>query len=185
MDGIILTHFDEDHAGAVPYLLQLMEVKTLYLPDAEENSQIRKQLEEQGTDIQWVTEEERISCGTGEMSLFPALEGTSGNESSMCILFRAENCDILITGDRNLEGEHALLQQTDLPDIEVLVAGHHGADTSTGLELLWHTRPEVAVISVGEGNIYGHPARETLQRLSRIGCQVRRTDREGTIIIRG
>jgi len=100
-------------------------------------------------------------------------------------LFQPENCDILITGDRSFDGELALMEHTDLPDLEILIAGHHGSRTSTSWELLNMTRPEIVIISVGEDNHYGHPTWETLERLKLFGCGVYRTDLEGTIIFRG
>ena len=103
----------------------------------------------------------------------------------MCILFQIENCDILITGDRDIDGESRLLQQAKIPGLDVLVVGHHGASTSTGLDLLYETKPKIAVISVGEDNPHGHPHTQTLRRLQRVDCLIRRTDLEGTIIIRG
>ena len=75
--------------------------------------------------------------------------------------------------------------ETQLPDLEILLAGHHGSRTSTSWELLNATRPEIVLISVGEDNRYGHPTQETLDRLDLFGCQVYRTDLEGTIILRG
>ena len=80
--------------------------------------------------------------------------------------------------------ERALLEKYPIPDIEVLVVGHHGSKYSSCREFLAATRPEIAVISVGR-NSYGHPASETLERLEEAGALVRRTDREGTITIHG
>lgn len=185
LDGLILTHYDTDHANGAMYLLESFKVEMLYLPDTDPDAPIRRQLKSHTTAIQWLDENITLSCGTGKLILYPTENGQSGNESSMCILFQGENCDILVTGDRDWEGEHLLLQQGNIPDIEVLVAGHHGAASSTGLELLQKTRPELVLISVGEKNLHGHPDPIILERLARIGCEVRRTDLEGTIIIRG
>ena len=99
-------------------------------------------------------------------------------------MFQAEECDILITGDRNKTGELRLMEQTELPDLEALIVGHHGSQSSTSLDLLRATRPDVAVISVGKENYYGHPEQETLDRLNLFGCRILRTDVDGTIIIR-
>lgn len=76
--------------------------------------------------------------------------------------------------------ERKLLAAYDLPDIEVLVAGHHGSKYSTSEDLLDALSPETACISVGD-NSYGHPAEETLRRLAEHGCAVYRTDLQGTI----
>jgi competence protein ComEC len=77
-----------------------------------------------------------------------------------------------------------LLRHTDLPDVDVLIAGHHGSRHSTSEELLREVTPETVIISVGEGNPYGHPAPELLQRLQDFGCIVYRTDQNGTITYR-
>ena len=69
--------------------------------------------------------------------------------------------------------------------MELLVVGHHGSKTSTGFNLLQATSPAVAVISVGEDNDYNHPSQDTLDRLRISGCEVWRTDINGTLIFRG
>ena len=185
LDGLILTHYDEDHSNGAEYLVTAMQVDTLYLPDVEPVSDIRYRLGRQDTPICWIRDNKHLTCGKGEIRLFPAKNATQSNESSMCILFRTENCAILITGDRNTEGEMELLEKDNIGKVDVLVVGHHGADSSTGSEFLRVTKPDVAVISVGADNFYGHPDSNTLQRLEWFGCEIRRTDLEGTIIIRG
>lgn len=184
LDGLILTHYDADHANGAANLCQVFPVKQLYLPDTDRGSDIRADLEEQ-EDILWVRRKTELSCGVGKIVIYPSKNVSSGNESSMCILFQMENCDILITGDRNSTGERALMEQTDLPELELLVAGHHGSNTSTCFQLLAETKPKTAVISVGADNSYGHPAQEVLDRLTLFGCRIRRTDTEGTILFRG
>ena len=185
LDGLILTHYDEDHSNGAEYLIQVMDVDTLYLPDTEPASDIRYRLSRQKTPVCWVRENQELPCGKGNICLLPTKNVTENNESSMCILFQTENCAILITGDRNTEGEIRLLEEDRIGKVDVLVVGHHGADTSTGKEFLEATQPDIAVISVGKDNYYGQPHSSTLQRLSWFGCQIRRTDLEGTIIIRG
>ena len=101
------------------------------------------------------------------------------------MLKKAEECAILITGDRAQLGEELLWQQIELPKLNYLVAGHHGAETSTGMQLMEKTQPETVIISVGEQNPYNHPHKETLNRLRLFGCRILRTDLQGTIIIRG
>ena len=78
-----------------------------------------------------------------------------------------------------------LLSNHDLPEVELLIAGHHGSKTSTTEALLQKVSPQQTAISVGEDNRYGHPAKATLERLAKIGCTILRTDIDGTIIFRG
>lgn len=184
LDGLILTHYDADHAGGAESLLSRIPADTIYLPIVEEENDIRDALSQKYADaICWVSED--LHLADGDITLYPASRADDANESSLCILFQPENCDILITGDRSEAGELDLISHTDLPDLEILVVGHHGSRTSTSWELLQETLPEIAIISVGEGNRYGHPTWETLERLKLFGCGVYRTDIEGTIIFRG
>ena len=100
----------------------------------------------------------------------------------MTILATAGENDFLITGDMERATEKKLAEAYDLPDIEVLMAGHHGSKGSTSEELLEAVTPETAIISVGT-NSYGHPAEDTLRRLARAGCAVYRTDHHGTVYL--
>lgn len=186
LDGIIVTHYDTDHAGGIPLLLTRISAQKLYLPNVQDTGSIRDQLIRTcGERIIWVEPEAIVTIPEADIRVFAAAPGESDNESSLCILFQPENCDILITGDRTASGERALMAQTELPELEILIAGHHGGASSTGDELLKKTSPAVVLISVGEDNMYGHPSRLTLDRLSLHGCKVFRTDIEGTIIIGG
>ena len=184
LDGLIITHYDEDHAGGADQLLSRIPADTIYLPIVDDENTIRQTLSKKYSDkIQWVTE--YLHLEDGDITIFPSGNTEDANESSLCVLFQLEDCDILITGDRSFDGETELMNQVTLPDLEILVAGHHGSKTSTSWELLNVTRPEITVISVGADNRYGHPTRETLERLDLFGCLVYRTDLEGTIIFRG
>jgi len=186
IDGLILSHFDQDHVGGAGFLLMQMPAEKLYMPKVKEERTTGEQLADiGGSEVYWVYERLELPCGNGTLTIFPGEAGSIGNESSLCILFQTESCDILITGDRNTAGETKLIQQEKLPDLEVLVVGHHGADSSTGWALLAETRPNVAVISVGKDNYYGHPDPDTLERLELFGCRILRTDELGSIIIRG
>jgi competence protein ComEC len=126
-----------------------------------------------------------ISWESGELIVYASWTTETSNESSLCVLFQTEKCDILITGDRSSLGEEILLRTASIPQLDALVIGHHGAASSTGEALLAATLPKTALISVGEGNAYGHPSQGVLDRLSQYGCVVRRTDLEGTIIFKG
>ena len=186
LDGLILTHYDDDHAGGVEALLSRIDTDTLYLPDIALENGIRMNLEHAYKEqIQWITNKTQIDGDTWQISLFPGEKSEDDNESSMCILFQRENCDILITGDRSAAGERQLLKETELPELEFLVVGHHGSGSSTSFDLLAATKPKIAAISVGADNPYGHPDTGVLKRLYLFNCGVYRTDLNGAIIFRG
>lgn len=186
LDGVIVTHYDKDHAGAVPLLLTGVRTDALYLPDIEDGSGIRKELENTHENIRFIKDISVLEFGSSKITLVSGdKDAGSDNERSLCILFQREKCDILITGDRTTAGEKYLMNSISLPKLELLVVGHHGSKTSTGFELLNTTRPKAAVISVGKDNYHGHPSKEVLQRLELFGCTVKRTDQDGTVIFRG
>jgi len=186
LDGVFLTHYEEDHACGLPYLLTSISADSLYLPDIPDSGSVRSTLEsEYGNRIVWISQKRKLSMEGFSVSVFPAEKETKGNESSLCLLFQRENCDILITGDRSSVGEQALLEETELPKLELLVVGHHGSSDATSMQLLHATEPTTAVICVGRRNFYGHPNEQVLERLRLFGVRVYRTDQQGTIVFRG
>lgn len=184
IDGLILTHYDEDHSGGAAQLLHSIDADALYLPAAED-ADIQSLLSAaQDAKLIWVEQDLLLASEGMKITLFAPESGTEGNESSVAVLFQTEKCDTLITGDMSQARERLLLSRTDLPELEVLVAGHHGSKTSTSQALLDATTPEVAIISVGADNSYGHPAQEVLERLNSVGCDIYRTDQSGDIVFR-
>lgn len=186
LDGLILTHYDADHAGGAVLLLQRIDAKVLFLPNSVDTDGRALALYDGiSGDAVRIDRDVTIAFGDARITLIPSENADSDNESGLCVLFQRENCDILITGDRSAMGERELIEHIELPQLEVLIVGHHGSKYSTCRELLIKTQPQIAVISVGADNFYGHPAGEVLERLSQYGCTVLRTDLHGNIIYRG
>ena len=185
LDGIILTHFDEDHAGGVQNLLTRISADALYIPDISDGSSTKLELMSLDMPVYLLSTDMEITFGGAEITIFASETTDSGNESGLSILFRKGNCDILITGDKGELGEMLLMHHTQLPQLDVLIAGHHGSNASTTEELLSMTAPETVIISAGRNNPYGHPGKALLDRLAAWGCTVYRTDIMGTIIYRG
>jgi len=184
IDGLILTHYDRDHSGGVAYLLSRIPAEMILMPDYQDEMGIRDRIMGQYSDRVWIVSENMdLSFGNTVISLFVSELEDSGNERSLAVLFRKDNCDILITGDRSGFGERLLLKSEQIPQLDILVAGHHGSANSTCQELLDATTPGIVAISVG-ANSYGHPADELLQRLEHAGCVVFRTDLHGNLIFR-
>lgn len=187
VDVLVLSHYDMDHAGGVCHLLERTPVELLYLPDVPCETDVRQEIEETAaryhTDIYYVTEDQLLSIGDSRVRIYAPVTVTKANDSSLALLYSQGSYDILATGDMSTSAERMLLTEYDLPNIEVLVAGHHGAKTSTCDTLLEQTRPETVLISVGEDNRYGHPAEETLERIEAFGAEVIRTDLCGNITI--
>ncbi len=177
LDGIIVTHGDADHAGGVAYLLTRIGTDVLFIGEGEDISAYPEE------NVISVRDTVKLSYGDAEITIFGPIYSGESNENSLCVLFETETCAILITGDRSAFGERMLLRNTLLPDVDLLIAGHHGSKYSTSEELLKAVSPETVIISVGE-NTYGHPAPELLMRLNTYGCIVFTTEENGTIIYR-
>lgn len=187
LDALVLTHYHADHANGIPRLLKRIPVDVLYLPDVEEEDPLRVEIlqlaEEYGVTVRFVREDTQLQIGPElTMNLYPPLGSETTNEMGLTVLATSGDFDTLITGDMNTEVEQLLLRHTDLPDIELLIVGHHGSRYATSEELLEETRPEWAVISVGHNN-YGHPTQDVLDRLRNAGAEVYRTDLQGTVTL--
>lgn len=177
LDGIILTHGDRDHAGGMEYLLQRISTEFVMVPEMESSSFPEQRIIGVAGNLSITTEGAKIT-------VFGSTYAEESNENSLCILFERENCAILVTGDRSWMGELMLMHDHTLPDVDLLIAGHHGSKNSTSEELLAAVSPEIVFISVGRDNSYGHPAKETLARLAEFGCVVYRTDLHGNLTFR-
>ena len=178
LDGLILTHYDRDHSGGVENLLSRIDVGLMILPS------VYTELQLEAEEILYAEENLTLTAADAKIQIFASETPGVGNENSLCILFDTKDCDILITGDRDGFGERMLLRTANIPDVDVLIAGHHGSKYSVCEELLDAVQPEIVCISAGIGNSFGHPAPEVLERLARFGCEVYRTDLHGDIIIR-
>ena len=112
------------------------------------------------------------------------LQGTPSDDNNNSLVLRLAygRVSFLLTGDLGLEGEAYLLRQEDLPlQSTVLKVSHHGAKEGTTARFLEAVRPQLAVISAGRGNRFGHPSAEVLQRLGEAGVQVWQTDECGDV----
>lgn len=184
LDGIILTHFDRDHTGALEYLMSRIRVKQCYLPDFQGSSFLDEFLSKHPNQAVLIDENTSFPMGCGMITISAPGSQKADNENCLCVLFASEKCVILITGDRGIAGEKYLMEQLSLPDVDVLIAGHHGSRSSTSKALLQTITPEIVIISCGANNRYGHPTQEVLDRLADVGCSVYRTDIQGTVLVR-
>ena len=91
---------------------------------------------------------------------------------------------MLMTGDFDQYLEMRMISRRQLPQVELLVAGHHGAKSATFQVLLDMVMPQNVAISVGADNYYGHPSPDTLSRIEACGAGVFRTDIDGTLVFR-
>ena len=185
VDLLILTHFHADHANGVRRLMSRADVGMLAYPtDCEHNvymDEILTACVSQGVELLPVSADTTVEVDGLELKLFAPLGTGDVNEHGLLIRGDWGDFEFLVTGDAGTEVEQALCAGNDLGDLELLVVGHHGSRYSTCDELLEEITPEVAFISVGAGNDYGHPTADVLRRLEDHGVTVYRTDLDGTV----
>ena len=180
LDAVIATHYDRDHIGGMPSLLTWVDTDLMVLPDTQDQGKGETIIGCAGETVR-VSDTLVVEYGNTRLTVFGPVYSGYSNENSLCVLFETENCVILITGDRSGFGERMLLRQQELPDVDILVAGHHGSGDSTSDALLDAVTPETVLISLSKDNNYGHPDSGLLQRLEERGITVLRTDLHGTI----
>ncbi|WP_369525663.1 ComEC/Rec2 family competence protein, partial [Parvibacter caecicola] len=124
-----------------------------------------------------------MQVGDVKLEVVGPLEFASsgGNDDSLCLLGtaparRADGWRFLLTGDAEAQPLAKALAAFDVGNLDLVKVGHHGSKNALSAPILEATAPEVGLISVGEGNSYGHPHPSTLQLLEEAGAQVLRTD---------
>ena len=187
VDGVILSHLDEDHAGALLRLLNSeIGVGCIYTAekdaDGTQSETVRSAWQkalELGVPIRQVAAGDTFGVAGFVFSVLSPETGAAGdNERSLVLLCEVNGTRLLMTGDLPSASE-----PEGMPDTDVLKVAHHGSRHSTSYGFLAETTPEIAIISVGEGNSYGHPAERVLRDLSAFGADVYRTDRTGCVTV--
>lgn len=191
IDLVILTHPEYDHMSGLIEVLKRYKVKNILwtgvLRDTPEYKEWVRLINKEGARIIIAQAGQKIDICYCEI-LYP-LENLEGqevkntNNTSIIIKLSFGETSFLFTGDAYKSVERELVELGAEIDSDVLKVGHHGSKTSTAPEFIQVVSPEIAVISVGRENKYGHPHQEVLETLTKYGIRILRTDRDGDIKI--
>jgi beta-lactamase superfamily II metal-dependent hydrolase len=190
IDLLIVSHNHADHLGGVPAVLRRFPVR-FYLdngvPASTDVSREALYVVE-GLGITYLTDTARtIRLGDATLRILgsPWLEPDPDdqNNASVGVVVEQGTFKALLTGDSQVPELGAWLAQINIPDVDVLKAGHHGSDNGLTPDWLERTSPEVVVISVGRDNAYGHPHPWALDEYRATGAAIFRTDRDGEVIV--
>lgn len=187
IDMLVATHPHADHVEGLNAVLQQYDVDTVLTSGVsygEAPAVALEQLAEgkivhAGRGMSW-----DLGDGARLDAVWPAaplahIPLDNPHDANVVLLLTYGDTTMLLTGDAEQETETTWA--TTLPHVDVLKVGHHGSDTSTGIVLTNLTTPDVAIISVGADNTYGHPSALVVDRALRAGAHVFRTDRDHDI----
>lgn len=197
LDAVILTHPHSDHITGLVDVIERYKVSAFYTEKVDADTQIYKllktKLAEKGLSAKYLHASESFKEKTGMklIALWPSTDALNKTDQtnanldlnglSVISLIRYANFSALLTGDAGLVVEN---QIADLAgDIDVLKVPHHGSKTGMSDHFLSLTSPELAVISVGVKNKYGHPAKVSLDLLAKHKVRTLRTDLDGEVEI--
>lgn len=196
LDYLVLSHPHQDHVGGMPTILQEFPVDNYLDPVLETTNQAYFQtlelIDQQGINAQAARAGDSFALGADVSVeiLWPAEplmieDGVESiNENSTVLRVTHGEVSFMLTGDIERDGERALIDRSagDL-QADILQVAHHGSSTSTTPAWLDAVAPDVAVISAGRENQYGHPHREVVALLQEEGVQIYRTDLDGTVVV--
>ena len=187
IDAVFVTHWDEDHWGGLPAVLEQFSVGTIAVAaDALEDAPAEV-LNRSGVEYRQVRRGDMVDIGSfcaRVMWPFESVDG-EGNEDSLVLLLsyvhEGKDLRILLTGDAELDQEREFVQEVG--DIDILKLGHHGSKVSVDGELLDVLKPELSLASAGEGNRYGHPSDACIDAVKEAGGVFACTIEHGDITV--
>lgn len=195
LDYIIISHFDADHCNGFIAVLDKIKVgKVIISKQAEicsEYETIINIIKEKNIPVQIVKKGDKIQFDKYVYIdiLYPTKNlkfNDINNNSIVCKLIYGK-FSMLFTGDVEKEAEDEILslyKNTNILNVTILKAGHHGSKTSSTEKFLEAVKPKIVLIGVGENNTFGHPSEQVIKNLEKCGAQIFRTDLNGEIIIK-
>lgn len=184
IDYLVGTHPHEDHIGGLDNVIKNFDIGTIYMPNVVATTKTYEEvidaISAKKLKVTSPKTGDKFTVGNAECEVMSIRNDKDDyNNCSIVIKMDFNNVSYLFTGD----AEESVESSRNWPHIDVLKVGHHGSNTSSSKNFLEQIKPEVALISVGQGNTYGHPTQATLKRLSNIGAKIYRTDENGTILL--
>lgn len=187
LDYVIGTHPHSDHIGGLDDVIRAFSVEKVILPPIEHTTKtfedVLDAISEKGLKLTRPQAGDTYSLGKAAFTILAPIGdyGDDLNNWSVGLKLTLGNRSFVMCGDAETAAETDIVNSGLDLKADVLKAGHHGSRTSTSDAFLKAVSPSYAVIQCGEGNSYGHPHKETIEKLETAGIQILRTDQLGTI----
>ncbi|HBF8338512.1 MBL fold metallo-hydrolase [Clostridioides difficile] len=188
IDIIIATHPDSDHIGSLDNVIKKFNVNSIYMPEQSTDSEAYQNLINSCTDknlsIQHLYKNDvlNIDNNINIYVLSPSYIQEESNLNSIVFKLTFNDNSFLFMGDAEEENEKEILHSFKLNNINFIKIGHHGSNSSSSLEFIKKISPDIAAISCGYKNQYGHPHSEVINNLKQNHVSIYRTDRIGDIV---
>ena len=188
LDIVIATHFDKDHIGSLDYIIDKFNVGKVYTSKDVDESQaynnLIKSCRNKNLNFEILKKGDKIKI-TKDINIIvlnPSYIQENKNLNSIAINLSYINMDFLFTGDCEESNEVDMINSYDLENVDFLKIAHHGSSSSSSDKFIKETSPDIAVISCGYKNQYGHPHKSTLDTLNKYKVKTFRTDINGDLV---
>ncbi len=189
LDMVVASHYDADHLNGVVGALNVFAVQQVMAPDYETDTRVYQSfvniLQEKEIPVTRPTVGETYALGSAAVTVLSPAGGDYAdvNDYSVSLRITYGDISILVTGDATTLAEEEMISSGENLDSDILVAGHHGSESSSSEAFLQSVSPCVAVISCAANSRYHHPSRAVMERLKEAGIPVLRTDRQGDMVV--
>ncbi len=184
---VVATHAHEDHIGGLSAIIDAFKVNCIYSPVDFYDSQCFSEFKDSAVrqcgiticekGMSWNVDTAKISV------LWSSQTEENTNNTSIVLKLLHNNVSFVFTGDVESDAETKIVNENPDINANILKVGHHGSSTSTSYLFLRSVMPQTAIISCGTDNSYGHPHKETIEKLNQAEVKTYRTDLLGTVKI--
>lgn len=183
LEYVFATHPHADHIGGLDAVINSIPVKNVYVSNGDANTKTYRDFIEaianKGIYPSVPLLNSEFDLGTSKFKVLSVANTDDPNNNSIVLEYINGNDKILLMGDAESEIESKI----NTEDVDLLKVGHHGSHSSTTKSFLDKVSPEYAVIMVGKDNKYGHPHKETMEKLKQENIEVHRSDECGNIVV--